>query len=267
MDYQNIKYEVKDSIAYITMNRPKALNALNAALLAELRHCVETMYKDVRSIRGVIITGEGRSFVAGADITELLAEVPGKSPNVSERFMDVVEDTYQTLALLENYPRPVIAAINGFALGGGLELALACDIRIASTKAQMGLPEATLGLIPTYGGTQRLPRLVGIGIAKELIYTCRKIKADEAEKIGLVNMVVEPEELIPTVEEMLRNIAKNAPLSIKYDKIAINRGMQMSLEEGLRLEKALGGLAIGSEDAKGGIAAFLEKRTPVFEDK
>lgn len=267
MDYQTIKFEVKDSIAYITMNRPQVLNALNAALLAELGSIIETLYKDVRSIRGVIITGEGRSFVAGADISELLAEVPGKSPNPSERFMDMVEETYQTLALLENYPRPVIAAINGFALGGGLELSLACDLRIASTKAKMGLPEAKLGLLPTYGGTQRLPRLVGIGIAKELIYTGIQINAERAEKIGLVNKVVEPDELIPAAEEIIRTIAKNAPLSIKYDKIAINKGMQMSLEEGLRLEKALGGLALGSEDAKDGIAAFLEKRSPVFNDK
>lgn len=267
MSYQNIKYEVKDSIAYITMNRPKVLNALNGALLAELRDCVDILYKDVRSISGVLITGEGKGFVAGADISELLAEVPGKSPNASERFMDRAEETYELLSLIENYPRPVVAAINGYALGGGLELTLACDFRIASTKAQMGLPEASLGMIPAYGGTQRLSRLVGVSVAKEMIYTARKIKADEAKEIGLVSKVVEPEELIPTAEELIHTIAKSAPLSVKYAKLAINRGIEMSLDEGLRLEKSLGGLALASEDAKNGIAAFLNKTPAVFEDK
>jgi len=265
MEYKNILFEVKDDIAYITMNRPKQLNALNDALLNELDDIMDQLYSN-RQIRGIIITGSGRSFIAGADITELKAASEGASPYLSERFMDNMEKGHRILGRIEHFPQPVVAAVNGFALGGGCELALCCDIRIASTKAVFGLPESTLGMIPCYGGTQRLSRLVGAGIAKEILYTGRQVKAEEAKTIGLANRVVEPEELIPAAEEFLNVIKKRGPIAIKNMKAAVNRGLDMPIEDALRFEKTLGGVCIGSADGQEGIDAFIEKRSPVFRN-
>ena len=232
MNYKHIKYQAKDNIAYLTLSRPQALNSLNGELVDELGSVFEDLAND-RRILGVIITGDGKAFCAGADITEILKERPGKSANVSERFSDYVDVVHRVFNKIENYERPVIAAINGFALGGGCELTMCCDIRIASTKAVFGQPEVRLGVIPCYGGTQRLPKLVGAGMAKEMMYTGRMVKAEEAKAIGLVNRVVEPESLLKETEEMMKNIVSMAPMAVKYTKVCINKGMEVSIEYGL----------------------------------
>lgn len=266
MEYQNIKVEVKDNIAFLTLVRPKALNALNERTMHELEAAFDHFAND-RNILGVIITGEGRAFCAGTDITEITATKPGRSENLSERFCDHVVNVHRIFGKIENFERPVIAAVNGFALGGGCELALCCDIRIASTKAVFGQPEVDLGLIPCYGGTQRLPKVVNVGIAKEMMYTGRKVSASEAKEIGLVNKVVEEENLLKEAEELMKTIISKAPIAVKYAKACINKGMEVSLEYGLVYERNMIGLCLATEDGIEGINAFIEKRKPDFKNK
>jgi enoyl-CoA hydratase/carnithine racemase len=253
----NVLYAKKGNIAYVTVNRPKVLNALNTPTWSELRTAFEDARDDI-AIRGVILTGAGdKAFIAGADISEL-AQISAVQAEQSSRFGQ------QVLDLIENLGKPVIAAVNGFALGGGCETAMACTIRIAVEEARFGQPEVTLGLLPGGGGTQRLPRLVGKGRALQLILGGDMITAQEAYRIGLVNRIVPTAELIPYAESLLRKIASNAPLAVRFALEATNKGMQGSQSEGLLLEAAYFGLCAATEDKKEGTAAFLERRTPQF---
>lgn len=260
MDYQDIIYEVKDHIAYITVNRPQVLNALRMKTKEEIENAIDIIAADDR-IHGVIITGTGRSFISGNDISEIKIDSKGEETVAMSRQAHKMFDKFEALG------KPIIAAINGFALGGGTELALACDIRIASSKAVFGLPEVRLGVAPCYGGTQRLPRLVGTGVAKELLFTGRKVKADEAKDIGLVNKVVEHDELMNEAEALMRLILKNAPIAVKSCKYMVNKGMEMSLADGLVYEAEVNGMLAETEDAKEGVKAFFEKREPVFKNE
>jgi enoyl-CoA hydratase len=254
---KNVLYEKRGDIAYITVNRPKVLNALNTPTWADLRTAFEAARDDVE-IRGVILTGAGdKAFIAGADISEL-AKVTAYEAEQSSRFGQEVLD------LIENLGKPVVAAINGFALGGGCETAMACTIRIAVEHAKFGQPEVKLGLLPGGGGTQRLPRLVGKGRALQLILSGGMIGAQEAYRIGLVNEVVPAADLIARAEAILKEIAANAPIGIKYSLDAVNKGMDTSQSEGFALEASYFGLCAGTEDKKEGTSAFLEKRAPQF---
>jgi enoyl-CoA hydratase len=260
MAYENLLYEKKDSIARITFNRPKVLNALNRKTVEELQHALLDARGD-DSVRVLILTGAGeKSFVAGADIGELSQQTPVSGQETSLYGQGVFH-------LLETMGKPSICAINGFALGGGCELALACTIRIASNTARLGQPEVKLGIIPGYGGSQRLARLCGKGFAHELCLTGEMISAEEARRIGLVNHVYEPTELLPAAEAMAKKIIANAPLAVKFTMEAIERGMEMGQEEGLFLEATLFGLACTTEDMREGTKAFLEKRPGQFKGK
>lgn len=260
LSLKNVLYERKGGIAYVTLNRPKVLNALNTPTWADLRTAFEAA-RDDSDVRGVILTGAGdKAFIAGADIGEL-AKVSAVEAEQSSRFGQEV------LNLIENLGKPVVAAINGFALGGGCETAMACTIRLAVEDAKFGQPEVKLGLLPGGGGTQRLPRLVGKGRALELILSGEMISASEAYRIGLVNKVVPHADLIPHAEEILKQITANAPIAVKYALEATNRGMQTSQDEGLLLEAAYFGLCAATEDKSEGTAAFLEKRTPQFHGR
>jgi enoyl-CoA hydratase len=260
MNYENILSETKNSVAYVTINRPKVLNALNMATMEELRSAFNAI-KDDREIRVAILTGSGeKAFVAGADIAELSKHDPVSAKEYTHRGQSVLD-------LIENLGKPVIACINGFALGGGCEIALACTFRLASENAKLGQPEVKLGLIPGYGGTQRLPRLVGKGIAMQLLLAGEMINAQEALRIGLVNEVVAAAELIPRAEAIAQKIIANAPLAVQYAMEAVNKGMEMSLSEGLYLEATLFGLCCATEDKTEGTAAFLEKRPAQFKGK
>ena len=260
MAYENLLFEVKDPIAYITFNRPKVLNALNRETVEELGDALNRARED-SSVRALILTGAGeKSFVAGADINELAqrTSVDGKDFSLFGQ---------EIFHRLETMGKPSIAAINGFALGGGCELALACTMRIASKNARLGQPEVKLGIIPGYGGSQRLARLCGKGIAHELILSGEMISADEALRIGLVNHVVEQAELIPTAESIAKKIAANAPLAVKFAMEAVERGMEMPQQEGLFLEATLFGLCCATEDMREGTRAFIEKRHAQFKGK
>jgi enoyl-CoA hydratase len=253
----NVLYEKKGSVAYVTVNRPKVLNALNTPTWSDLRKAFEDA-RDDAAIRGVILTGAGdKAFIAGADISEL-AHVTAVEAEQTSRFGQEVLD------LVENLGKPVIAAVNGFALGGGCETAMACTIRIAVDSARFGQPEVKLGLLPGGGGTQRLPRLVGKGRALQLILSGEMITAQEAYRIGLVNEIVPAAELTARAEEILRKISSNAPIAIKFALEAANKGMETSQSEGLLLEAAYFGLCAATEDKKEGTTAFLEKRAPQF---
>ena len=254
---ENVLYETKGAIAYVTINRPSVLNALNKATWSDLRTAFEHA-RDDASVRGVILTGAGdKAFVAGADIGDLATATAIDAEQGSRSGQHVLD-------LIENLGKPVIAAINGFALGGGLETAMACTIRIAVEHAKFGQPEVHLGLLPGGGGTQRLPRLVGKGRALQLILTGGMIDAAEAYRIGLVNEVIPPENLIPRAEAILNQIAANGPLAVRLALEATNKGMETSQSEGLVLEASYFGLLAGTEDKKEGTAAFLEKRAPQF---
>jgi enoyl-CoA hydratase len=260
MNYENILYEEKNSIAYVAVNRPKVLNALNMATMEELGLAF-TDIKDDASIRVAILTGAGeKAFIAGADIGELAKHDAVSGKEYTHRGQSV-------LNLIENLGKPVIACINGFALGGGCEIALACTMRLASENAKLGQPEVKLGIIPGYGGTQRLPRLVGKGVAMHMVLAGEMITAQEALRIGLINEVVASADLIPRAEAIAAKIIANAPLAVQYAMEAVNKGMEMTLAEGLYLEAVLFGVCCATEDKKEGTSAFLEKRTAQFKGK
>jgi enoyl-CoA hydratase len=254
----NIIYEVRGSIAYITMNRPKVMNALNRETVEELNAAFHAA-KDDETVKGIILTGSGeKAFIAGADIAELSAIDGDKAGEFSRKGQDV-------LSFIETLGKPVVAAVNGFALGGGCETAMACTIRIAAENAKFGQPEVKLGIIPGYGGTQRLPRLVGKGRALQLIVTGDLIDAHEAHRIGLVNEVVPSADLISRCEAILKQISTNAPLAIRYSIDAVNEGVDTDLSSGLKLETKYFTLAAGTQDRKEGTAAFVQKRVPLFQ--
>jgi enoyl-CoA hydratase len=260
MTYENILLEKKGAIAYVTVNRPKVLNALNQATMKELGDAFHEIKTDA-AIRAAILTGAGeKAFVAGADISELAQQdaVSGK---------EYAHTGQAVLDLIENLGKPVIACINGFALGGGCELALACTLRLASDQARLGQPEVKLGIIPGYGGTQRLPRLVGKGLAMQMVLAGEIISAQEAHRIGLVNEVTSAAELIPRAEAIAAKIVANAPLAVQYAMEAVNKGMEMTLASGLHLEASLFGLCCTTLDKAEGTAAFLEKRPASFKGK
>ncbi len=260
MGYENLLYEVKDQIARITVNRPNVLNALNRKTIEELGASLDAARQD-DSVRVVILTGAGeKAFVAGADINELAKRTPVDGPDFAHFGQTV-------LRKLETLGKPSIAAINGFALGGGCELALACTMRIASKNAKLGQPEVKLGILPGYGGTQRLPRLCGKGVAHEMILTGEMITADEALRVGLVNRVVEQAELLSTAEAIAKKIIANAPVAVRYAMEAVERGVEMPQEEGLYLEAALFGLCCATDDMHEGTRAFLEKRPAKFQGR
>jgi enoyl-CoA hydratase len=260
MGYENLLYEKKDGIAFITVNRPKVLNALNRQTVEELRDVLLDA-RDDDAVRVLILTGAGeKAFVAGADIGELALQTPVSGKEFSLHGQGVFR-------LLETMGKPSICAINGFALGGGCELALSCTIRIASKTAKLGQPEVKLGIIPGYGGTQRLARLCGKGVAQELCLSGEMTTAEEALRIGLVNQIYEPAELLPAAEALAKKIIANAPLAVKFTMEAIQRGSEMPQEEGLFLEATLFGLACATEDMHEGTKAFLEKRPAQFKSK
>jgi enoyl-CoA hydratase len=256
----NVRYEKKGSIAYVTVNRPKVLNALNTPTWTDL----QTAFADAKadaSVLGVILTGAGdKAFIAGADISEL-ADVDAYGAEESSRFGQSVLDH------IENLGKPVIAAINGFALGGGCETAMACTMRIAAEHAKFGQPEVKLGLLPGGGGTQRLPRLVGKGRALQLILTGETISAQEAYRIGLVNEVVPAADLIGRAEAILKQIMANAPIAVKFSLEAANKGLETSQSQGLALEASYFGICAATDDKKEGTSAFLEKRAPKFQGR
>jgi enoyl-CoA hydratase len=258
--YRNLLVERSGPITTLIVNRPAVLNALNRETLAEIEACARAFLADPAQ-GALIVTGAGeKSFVAGADIGEL-APLDARAAEEISRFGQGVCD------LLERSPKPVIAAVNGYALGGGCELALACHVRLASENAVLGLPEVSLGIIPGYGGTQRLPRLIGVGRAHEIILSCRRVKADEAERIGLVNRVVPLAALREEAGKLAQAILRNGPLAVAAAIEAVTRGTQLPLDQGLRLESGLFGLLAASEDMHEGLKAFLEKRPPRFQRK
>ncbi|WP_316790330.1 enoyl-CoA hydratase/isomerase family protein [Pedobacter frigoris] len=260
MVYQNILSEVKERILYITINRENKLNALNKATLAELAHAIAFASSN-EEVRGVLLTGAGeKAFVAGADISEF------SDYNIEQGMLLAREGQANVFDAIENCPKPVVAAVNGFALGGGLELAMACHMRIASENAKLGLPEVTLGLIPGYGGTQRLTQLIGKGKAIEMIVTADMISAEQAEKIGLVNYVVPQSELIGKAEELLNKIKLRAPLAVASAIKAINASLTEGLN-GFNVEIEEFGRCFGTADFKEGTVAFLEKRKASFVGK
>ena len=260
MTFANLLLEKKNSIAYLTVNRPKVLNALNVATLEELAVAFAEIRSD-SNVRVVILTGAGeKAFVAGADISELCKLDETSGGKFAQRGQAVFD-------LIENLGKPVIACVNGFALGGGCELAMACTMRLASENAKFGQPEVKLGFLPGYGGTQRLPRLVGKGMAMQLVLTGEIITAREALRIGLVNEVTPPADLIPRAESIAQKILANAPLAVQHAVEAVNKGMEMTLAQGLALEADLFSACCRTEDKKEGTAAFLEKRAAQFKGR
>jgi len=257
---ENVLYEKRGPIAYVTINRPKVLNALNAKTISELRGAFEDA-RDDAGVRGVIFTGAGdKSFAAGADIGEMAGDTPITAEQKTRAGQALTD-------LIENLGKPVIAAVSGFALGGGCELSMACTIRIASETAKFGQPEVKIGVMPGYGGTQRLPRLIGKGRALQLILSGVMIDAQEAYRIGLVNEVVPGANLISRVEALLKQIISNAPVGVKYAIEAVNKGLDTNLAEGLLLEASLFAICAGTEDKKEGTSAFLAKRLPKFQGR
>jgi len=257
---ENVLYEKKGPIAYVTLNRPKVLNALNKKTWQDLRAAFEDA-RDDADVRGVVLTGAGdKAFIAGADISEL-AQVTAVQAERSSTYGQEV------LNLIENLGKPVVAAINGFALGGGCETAMACTIRLATESARFGQPEVKLGVPPGGGGTQRLPRLVGKGRALQLILSGEMISAQEAYRIGLVNEVVPAADLINRSEAIIKQISANAPLAVRCSLEAVHKGMETSQTEGLALEASFFGLCAGTEDKQEGTRAFLEKRAPQFQGR
>ncbi len=259
MDYEFLNFKIEENVGILTINRPKALNALNIQLMEEIDEILHLIEVD-KEIRALIITGVGKAFIAGADITTMEPMNYDEGKNYGFKGSTLFRK-------IETLNIPVIAAVNGFALGGGNELMLACDIVIASDKAKFGQPEVSLGVTPGFGGTQRLPRIVGIRKAKELIFSGRIFGADEAEKIGLVNKVVAHEELMNTAKIMAENYAKMAPIAIKYAKKAINEGIQTDIENALKIENEYFGKCFSTQDQEEGMKAFLEKRKASFKNR
>lgn len=249
----------ENGVYWLRINRPAVLNALNTQVLRELSHVLDELYSDA-NLRVLVVTGSGKAFVAGADIEEMST----MSPIEGEHFAHLGVSVFRRL---EQLPVPVIAAVNGYALGGGCELALSCDIRIASEKAVFGQPEVGLGITPGFGGTQRLPRVVGYGIAMELLLSARNVRSDEALRIGLVNSVVPSEELESTCITLATKIVDRGPLAVRLAKQAVQRGMQVDVDTALSIENSLFGLCFSSADQKEGMAAFLEKRKANFTGK
>ena len=246
-----ITYEVEGAVGVITINRPKALNALNSQVLEEIDKTLDSV--DLETVRCLILTGAGdKSFVAGADIGEMSILTKAEGEAFGKKGNDVFRK-------LETFPIPVIAAINGFALGGGCEISMSCDIRICSENAVFGQPEVGLGITPGFGGTQRLPRIIGVGKAKEMIYGGRNIKADEAYRIGLVNNVYPLEELMPAAKKLASTIAANAPIAVRACKKAINEGLDVDMDAAIVVEEKLFGSCFETEDQKAGMGNFLEK--------
>jgi len=260
MAYETLLFEKRHAIGYVTINRPAKLNALNGAVMKELYECFQSVQQD-EEVRAVILTGTGdRAFAAGADINELAALTPVEGKEFSQRGQKVFD-------LIENLGKPVIAAIRGFALGGGCELAMACSLRIAAEDARLGQPEVKLGLIPGYAGTQRLPRLVGRCKSLEMILTGEPVTALEAHHLGLVNQVVPAQQLMAAAETLAQKIIANAPLAVKFALEAVNHGFEMAAAEGQLLEATLFGLCCTTVDMKEGTCAFLEKRPAKFLGK
>lgn len=258
--YENLLFESENGIGIVTINRPKALNALNAATIHELDRMFDELAKN-NAVKTVIITGSGeKSFVAGADITEMQKMSAVEGRNWGKLAQAV-------FSKIENLPKPVIAAVNGYALGGGCEISMACDIRIASEKAKFGQPEVSLGIPPGFGGTQRLARLVGKGRAKELLFTGDMIDAAEAYRIGLVNKVTVPVELLNTAKAMAQKIMSRAPVAVQVCKAAVNEGLDVDLKTGIAYEAEVFGLCFATDDQKEGMTAFVEKRPPNFTGK
>jgi enoyl-CoA hydratase len=257
MAYENILREDKDGITTVTVNRPDKLNALNNATIGELQHCFEAL-RDDDSVSAVIITGSGeKAFVAGADISELATQTPLQARPLAMRGQKLMDT-------VEGMVKPVVAAVNGFAFGGGCELALAAHMRFASDNAIMGLPEVTLGIIPGYGGTQRLPRIVGKGRAMELILTAARVDAAEAHRIGMVNKVYPQADLLPATEKTLRKVLSFGPVAVRFAVDAVNHGSDMPIADGMNYEATFFGLLAATDDLKEGMAAFLEKRPANF---
>ncbi len=260
MEFQNLALESDGGVTTVVVDRPEKLNALDARTIAELHACFSSL-RDDPAPRVIILTGAGeKAFVAGADIEELAGMTGHEAERLSTRGQELMWK-------IENLGKPVLAAVNGFALGGGCELALACSFRYASQNARLGLPETDLGLIPGYGGTQRLPRLVGKGRALEMILGGRHLTAVEAQEIGLVNRVFSQEELLPAVRELAARLAGKSAVTLRLALKAVSEGLNMTLDAGCRLESALFGVAGASEDAHEGCRAFLEKRKPEFRDR
>ena len=257
MNFENLMFKKEGNIGILSINRPKALNALNSATLKEINQAIDMIEKD-DEVHILILTGEGRAFVAGADISEMKV----LNAHEAREFAKLGSGTFRKIELME---KPVIAAVNGFALGGGCELSMCCDIRIASEKAKFGQPEVGLGIIPGFAGTQRLSRLVGLGRAKELIFTADMIDANEAYRIGLVNKVVPAEELMNEAMGLANKILSKGQLAVRFAKTSINRGAETDIETGMAIERDLFGLCFATEDQKEGMGAFLEKRSPNYK--
>ena len=256
--YQNLRIERREAVTVLFVNRPQVLNAINRETLGEIADAARAFVADPAQ-GALVVTGQGeKAFISGADINELASLGPAAAEDISRFGQGVVD-------LLEQSPKPVIAAVNGYAFGGGCELALACHMRLASENAVLGLPEVKLGIIPGYGGTQRLPRLVGPGRALELILSARNVKADEAERIGLVNRVVPQAELVAEAVKLAQAILKNGPLAVTAALECVVRGMQLPLEQGLRFESGRFGILAASEDMHEGLQAFLDKRPAAFK--
>lgn len=256
---KNIKIEKDGKILILTMNRPESMNALDNSTLEELNNIFKYAKED-NSILGIIITGNGKAFVAGADISQMKDYGSEEGRNYAEFAQNVFNN-------IETIEKPVLAAVNGYALGGGCELSMSCDIRIASVNAVFGQPEVNLGVIPCFGGTQRLSRLIGVARAKELIFTARLIKADEALNYGLVTSIVQDNLLLDKAKKIMNIILTKAPMAIKYNKVAINTGINLDLNNALELEKNLAALSFGTNDKTEGMHAFLEKRTANFKNE
>lgn len=260
MSYETIKLEVKNNIAYLTIDQPKSLNALSSEVLTEISSAADEIAQN-DEVKVVILTGAGeKAFVAGANIKQMqsLNAIEGRD------FSDLGNTAFEKIA---NLPQPTIAAVNGFALGGGCELAISCDIRLASENAVFGQPEVGLGITPGFGGTQRLARVIPVGIAKELIYTARNVKAEEAKEIGLVNHVYAQDQLMEEAEKLASQILSKGQLAVQKSKKAIDVGLDSSLQRGLDMEREVFGILFSTEDQKEGMAAFVEKRKPEFKNK
>jgi enoyl-CoA hydratase len=256
MEFENLLFEQRGKFAIVTMNRPKAMNALNDATLGELNKALDEIEKNA-GIKGVIITGNGKAFVAGADISQMV----DYNPYQQRQYNKYAQGTFNRIDMME---KPFIAAVNGYALGGGCELSMACDIRIASDKAVFGQPEIKLGVIPSFGGSQRLPRLVGTGMAKELLYTGRNVDAAEAKAIGLVNKVVPADTLLDEAIKMMEDIVSKSGIAVGFAKQVIGKGMDTDIYKAMELEADIMAVLFATEDQKEGMRAFLEKRPANF---